>query len=275
MFNLFKHELISRWRVILLGGIWLALFASMYILIFPEMASELEGLAGIAIYRAMGIDMGSFAGFIASVVIQIMPIVLGVYVIFIATGTLAGEEENGTLELVVAMPIPRWRIVAMKAAALLIVIFLMMVILGLGSALALGYISSTTELVIDVDPSQLFVALLGAYPLMVAIFGVGLFLGAFMPSRRLALAVMFVLYLASYIANSIALMVQSMEWLRSVSLFSYVNSTSSVFTEGLNAGNMLFLLAVGLVFIGLAMWSFQGRNITVGQWPWQRQQSLA
>ena len=275
MFNLFKHELISRWRVILLGGIWLALFASMYILIFPEIASELEGLAGIAIYRAMGIDMGSFAGFIASVVIQIMPIVLGVYVIFIATGTLAGEEENGTLELVVAMPIPRWRIVAMKAAALLIVIFLMMVILGLGSALALGYISSTTELVIDVDPSQLFVALLGAYPLMVAIFGVGLFLGAFMPSRRLALAVMFVLYLASYIANSIALMVQSMEWLRSVSLFSYVNSTSSVFTEGLNAGNMLFLLAVGLVFIGLAMWSFQGRNITVGQWPWQRQQSLA
>ena len=275
MFNLFKHELISRWRVILLGGIGLALFASMYILIFPEIASELEGLAGIAIYRAMGIDMGSFAGFIASVVIQIMPIVLGVYVIFIATGTLAGEEENGTLELVVAMPIPRWRIVAMKAAALLIVIFLMMVILGLGSALALGYISSTTELVIDVDPSQLFVALLGAYPLMVAIFGVGLFLGAFMPSRRLALAVMFVLYLASYIANSIALMVQSMEWLRSVSLFSYVNSTSSVFTEGLNAGNMLFLLAVGLVFIGLAMWSFQGRNITVGQWPWQRQQSLA
>jgi hypothetical protein len=33
------------------------------------------------------------------------------------TGTLAGEEDSGRLELIVALRIPRWQIVAVKALA--------------------------------------------------------------------------------------------------------------------------------------------------------------
>lgn len=270
MFNLFKHELFSRRGSILAWGIGLALFGSMYISVFPSMAEQMEGLAQIEFYKAMGIDMGSFAGYIASVVVQIVPVILGVYVITASTGTLAGEEDNGTLELIVAMPLPRRQIVLMKAAALAIVIFLILTILAFGCALTLNFIKATTE--VDVTPVQLFVALMAVYPVMLAFFSIGLFLGAFMPNRRLAAAAMTIFYISSFLMKSIAGFVTSLEFIKHLSLFSYANTTASVFTEGIDLGNALFLLVVAAIFLALAIFMFQGRNITVGQWPWQRRQ---
>lgn len=270
MFNLFKHELTSRWVAILGWGIGLSLWAAMYIAIFPEMADEMAGLANLSIYRALGFDLGSFAGYMAGVVVQFMPLLLGIYVIITSTGTLAGEEDNGTLELVVAMPLPRWQIVAMKVAALALVLLLIMMILGTGSAITLGIISQTTE--VDVTPIQLFVALLGVYPMLLAFFSIGLFLGTIMPSRRLAVAVMVLIYLGSYLINSVGNLVDSMASFKAISLFSYINTNADVFENGLHAGNISILLAISLVFFVLAMLAFERRNITVGQWVWQRNQ---
>jgi len=275
MFNLFKHELSSRWMSIIGWGIGLTLFSSIYIGVYPDMADEMGSLANLSIYRLMGIDLASFAGYIASIVVQILPVILGVNVIMMATGTLAGEEENGTLELVVAMPLKRWQIVTMKTIALLISIFLIMVIFGAGSALILNMVIESAELTIDIEPIQLFYALIWTYPLMVAIFGISLFMGAFMPSRGSALIVLFTLYMASYLGNSVSAMVESLEWARNISLFSYVNTTATVFTDGLNMTDTGILLGIGLFFFGLALWAFQGRNLTVGQWIWERNQSPA
>lgn len=270
MFNLFKHELLSRWRATIGWGIGLSLFSALYIGVYPSFANEMAAFANVEFYKLLGMDLASFAGYIASIVVQILPIILGVNVIMLATGTLAGEEDSGTLELVVAMPLYRWQIVAMKTAALLIVILLIMLIFGAGSALVLAVVTATTDVAIDTTPMQLYGALLGAYPLMVAIFGISLFLGTFMPSRRSAMALMILIYIASYVANSAGGLVESLNWLKTISLFSYVNTTASVFTDGHDVGRVFVLLVVGAAFFGLALWSFEGRNITVGQWPWQR-----
>lgn len=268
IFNLFKYEVTSRWLAIIGWGIGLTLFSAIYIGVYPEMAGELEGLANLSIYRAFGIDLASFAGFIASVVVQIIPIILGVYVILLSTGTLAGEEDTGTLELVVAMPLQRWQIVAMKAAALALVLLLIMVLFGAGSALILALVSQTLE--VDVTPWQLFVALLGTYPLMLAIFAIGLFLGTIMPNRRMALVLLAVIYIGSYMLNTISGLAESLEPLARVSLFGYVDTSAAVFTEGLAASNLLVLFGIAGLFLLLAIVGFQRRNITVGQWIWQR-----
>lgn len=273
MINLFRFELFSRWRAILVWGSALALFASMYIFIFPEMAEELEGLAGISIYRAMGMDLGSFAGFIASVVVQIMPIIMGVYVIIVGTGTLAGEEDNGTLELVVALPLPRWQIVATKFAALALVILGVLAVMGAGSALSLSIINTSIET--DVTPGQLFVALLGAYPLMLAFLAIAMFLAATVPNRFTAVAIMAVIYVSSYLIQSMTRIVDSLDWLEPLSLFAYLDSSPDVFQTGLAADDVLLLLAVTAIFLALTLLSFQVRNITTGSWSWQRGQTSA
>ncbi len=276
MFNLYKHEILSRWRMIFIWGILLTLWASIYISVFPEVGEQFTEFADMEIMLAFNMDMATMEGFISSVVVQIMPLILGFYVITLATNTLGGEEENGTLELVVAMPLKRWQIVTMKTLALLTFIFLILLVFSAGCALVLNLvIASNPDMVINITEMQLFIALLASYPLMVALFGISLFLSAFMPTRRSAVAVMIAFYLGSYVANSAGGMVTSLEWLETLSLFNYLNTSASVFTDGPSSSDVLILLAIGILFFGLALWSFEGRNITVGQWIWQRGQSPA
>ena len=84
----------------------------------------------LAIYQAMGMSFGTFEGCIASTVTNLVPLSCCIYAVINGTGTLAGEEDNGRLELIVALPIPRWQIVAVKALALGIALFVILAIVG-------------------------------------------------------------------------------------------------------------------------------------------------
>jgi ABC-2 type transport system permease protein len=268
MLNLLKHEIQSRFGAILGWGIGLALFGSMYIALFPEMSEQLTGLGDLSIYQAMGIDMTSFAGYMSSVVIQYVPLLLGIYAIITSTKTLAGEEDSGTLELVLAMPLHRWQIVAMKALAISVVGILIVVVAGLGDALVLNLIKNSVD--VDVTAGQFFAATLNAIPITLAFLMMGLFFGAYLPSRRAAALVMTVIFVSSYFGRLVFGMVESLEPFQRLSLFHYFDTSASVFTEGVEAGDVLLLLAVALIFFVLALLSFQRRDVTVGLWPWQR-----
>ncbi len=268
MLNLLKYELQSRFGAIFGWGIGLGLFGAMYIAIFPEVGDKMSVLADLSIYQAMGIDLGSFAGFIASSAVQFTPIVLGIYAIITSTDTLAGEEDRGTLELTLAMPIHRWKIVSMKALAMAIVSFLILVIAGFGFVLTLNGISATVDL--DITSAQLFFSVLNGWPVTMAFMMMGLFLGAYLPNRRSASLTLTVIFIASYFGENLAGMVESLDWVKPFSLFTYFDATAEVFTNGPEIGDILILLGVALVFFVLALVSFQRRNVTVGAWPWIR-----
>lgn len=209
MLNLLKHELQSRWGAIVGWGIALALFGALYIVIFPEVGEQMTALANLSIYQAMGLDVGSFEGFIASTVVQFIPIYLGIYVIITSTDTLAGEEDRGTLELLLAMPLHRWQVVSMKATAIAVVSFLILVIAGLGSGLALHPVKATVE--VDVTPMELFMVILSGWPLTLAFIMIGLFLGTFLPNRRTAASAMTIIFIANYFGESLTGLVASLD----------------------------------------------------------------
>lgn len=270
MFNLLKHELQSRIGAIIGWGIGLTLFGAMYIGIYPEMSEQLNtsGMADLEIYRAMGIDMSGFAGYISSVVVQYIPLLLGIYAITTSTKTLAGEEDSGTLEMVLAMPLHRWQIVSMKALAITIAAVLIVIIAGLGDALVLNMISDSAA--VDITAQQLFGVTLNAIPITLAFLMMGLFLGAYLPSRRSAALTLTLLFVGSYFAKLLLGTVESLESFQPLSLFYYFDTSAAIFTEGIKTGDILLLLGVALIFFVLALLSFQRRDVTVGLWPWQR-----
>lgn len=272
MLNLFKHELKSRRTGILGWGIGLFLFGAMYIGIYPEFAEQMADLGSLSIYEAMAIDMATFEGYIASIMIQYVPIILGIYAIIAGTGTLAGEEDSGTLELVLAMPLHRWQIVSMKTIALAIATFLMVVIAGFGYAIGFALIEGQVET--DVTMVDMFVATLSGWPITFAYLMMGLFLGTYLPNRRTAALATTVVFIASYFGTLVTGMIDSLEPLAPVSPFHYFDTTSALFTEGIQASDVLTLLVVALVFFVLALLSFQRRNITVGAWPWVRSKAV-
>lgn len=268
MFNLFKHELLSRRNAIIGWGIGLFLFGSMYITIYPQMADQLAqfSLTDIPLYQAMGVEMNSFEGFVASSVIQFVPILLGVYAIICGTGTLAGEEDSGTLELILASPLKRWQIVSMKSLAVAIALLLILLIVGLGDMFIMDSMSIET----DVTGIDMFWAVMSSWPIVLAFFTIALFFGTVTPNRRIASLVANLILVAGYFGENIGGLVESLEFIRPYSLFSYFDSTSSLFTDGVNNNDMALLVSVAVIFLGLALFGFQRRDVTVGAWLWQR-----
>jgi len=268
MINLLIHEIRSRWRAVLGWSFGLILFGAVYISIAPGLFEQMKSMKDLSIYKLVGMQLGSIEGYMASVVLVYAPILLGIYCIIASISTLAGEEDKGTLELIVAMPLSRWQILTAKAIALSVVALFIMIIASIGNAFILAVIKLNTP--INVTPFAFFTALICSLPLAFGFIMIGFFLGAILPNRRLSATVMTIYFIASFFVENIAGMVKSLEPIKYFSLFNYYNTTKTIFTDGAQLSDVLILLGIAAVFFILALICFHRRNITVGAWPWQQ-----
>ncbi len=270
MFRLLQ-ELRFRRNGILGWGLGISFLPLMYITIWPQFAEQMasfEELMDLAIYQAMGISMADFEGYAASTVINIAPVLVGIYAIINSTATLAGEEDDGRLELIVTLPVPRWQIVATKALATGLALFLVLAIIGIFSEIAMVIISG--QVVTSITTGDFFLAVLAAWPLVMATAMIGFFFGAVAPTRRIAALLTTAIFLISYFGNNLVGLVTSLEKFRPIFLHYYFDATAGALLNGPQASDLLTLLAVALVFFLLALLFFQWRNLTVHAWPWQR-----
>ena len=271
MFRLFLHEMRARRNGIIGWGIGLALLPMMYVGLYPEFAEQMEGMQSLLelpIYQAMGMSMATFEAYVASTTTNMIAVILTIYSVINGTGTLAGEEEDGRLELIVALPVPRWQIVTVKAAAMGVALFLILLIASAGAAATLMKIESQVDTV--VSPFDLAIALLSAWPIVAAFGMISLFLGAFTPRRRFASIIAAVIIIVSYFGNNLAGMIESLEAVQPFFLFNYFDATETGIIDGQAAGDVMVLTAVMLISFALAIFFFQRRNITVGAWPWAK-----
>jgi len=274
MLRLLLQELRFRRGAIIGWGLGLCFFPVVYVGLYPSFADQMASFSEVLdldLYRAMGIGMDSMAsleGYMASTVTNLVPVILCIYAVINGTGTLAGEEDSGRLELIVALPIPRWQIVAVKAGALGVALFLILTIVSAGAALTLLAIESQVDATIT--PIDVFLSLLAAWPLALAFGMISLFLGTFSPGRRISAALAAVVVIASYLGSNLAGMVSSLEAIQGLFLFHFYEATAQALEQGQQAGDMLILMVVALVAFGLAVFFFQKRDLTVGMWPWQR-----
>jgi ABC-2 type transport system permease protein len=270
MVSLIWQELKFRRNAIIGWSVGLCFFPLLYIAIYPSVADEMAGLADLELYQALGMTLGTFPDWAGSILVIFVPLVAAFYALINGTGTLAGEEEDGRLEMIVALPLPRWHIVAAKAVALAISSFIMFVVVAAVSALV--FLSIESQIETEMVAMNLFTAVLFAWPLVLAVGMISMFLAAFAPSRRIALALAAAVLLVSYFGNNLAGSTAALEPFEPFFLFTYLDASGQAVLEGQQAGNMLVLIAISLMAFALAAFFFQRRNLTVGTWPWQRAQ---
>lgn len=273
MFRLLIQEIRLRRNAIIGWSIGLSMLPSIYVGLYPSFESQLEGmqeLLELPIYQSMGMNFGSVEDWIASTVLALIPVVLSIYAVLDGTGTLAGEEDDGRLELIVTLPIPRWQVVSVKAAAHGIVLFIILFFAGMASAGVFLAIEGQILANMEITAVDIWLSLLSAWPVVFTIGMLSLFLGTFTPSRRIASVMGTVIVLVSYFAGNIAGTIESVENLKYLSLFTYYNATATSFTDGQAASDLAVLAVVTLAAFGLANFFFSRRDITVGAWPWQK-----
>jgi ABC-2 type transport system permease protein len=108
-----------------LGEQYMSLLDSMpdwIAVVYGEVAGDTAGLFGIALFTLMG------------------PLIVLVYAIGLGTSAAVGEEEAGTLPLLLANPLSRSRVLVTKAAVAALGIVLIVAALWLGLEVAAGFV---------------------------------------------------------------------------------------------------------------------------------------
>lgn len=266
MFNLILVELRQRWTTLLWWGIGIGAYLALILSMAPELAAQFStlNLEDMAIYQAFGVtDAISSTAALIAIYVTFIGITIGVYAIIAGTGTLAGEEDAGTLEVMLTLPLPRWQLVLAKAIVLALSIAAILLVSYVGYLLA--YPSVAAE--VDFTRGELLVSTLESWPLAFVFAMFGMLMGALLPRRGHALGLSLLALLGSYLFNNLADAAEPLRPLRPYQPF-YYNQGGAVLTDGLDWSNVVVLTVVGLVFLLLALVTFARRNVTVHAWPW-------
>lgn len=271
MLSYVVYELRSRRMSIIGWGFGVGFFVLVYSVFYPSLPAEMTemNLGEIEIYQVIGqFEMGTFEGYFGSTILNFMAILIIMYAVANGTGTLAGEEENGTLELIVTLPLHRWEIVLSKALAMMISALLILGIVVVMGVTAFALIAGQLET--SITAGDLILPILSALPIILLFMMISLFFSALMPQRRFAAGAAALVVVASFLGNNLLPLIEGMESITVLLPFHYYERSPEVFTGGIRIEDALLLLAAAAVFLLLAMFSFSRRNITTGLWLWQR-----
>jgi len=270
MITVMRYALL-RWRGQIIG--WGLALAALSLVIAPlyetvvQQRALIEGLIkGLPPeFRAFigNLDrLFSPAGFLDVRYFSMLPLILGVFAVLIGSGLIASDEENGTLDLILAQPvrrselfIGRWLAFSVALIGILFVTWLGLVIAITGAALDLNGLAVARP----------FIALFG---FLSWFGGLALLLSLIVPSRRLAASLSGLVLVASYFITTLAQFSADLSGLATVSPLTYYQGGGAI--AGLNTGDFLGLLLMSMVFVAIGLGLFQRRDIRIaGEGGWR------
>ena len=263
--NLFLKTLRDQRKSLMWWGIGMAALAVITILFYPSFrdTSEFDEIyeqMPEALVRAFAGGVSDFTspeGFLNSQVFAlIVPLLFLVFAIARGSGAIAGEEERGTLDLLLSNPLTRRRIVVEKYAAIIVAISVLALVLWLGAAIG--------ALAVDMDISlgRMAEATLSAALLGMAFGALALTLGCATGKRGLSIGVASALGVAVYFLNALAPLVEALEPLSKLSPFYYYIDADPL-TNGLNLLHAAVLIGLAVVLLTGALITFERRDLAV------------
>ncbi len=212
---------------------------------YPEPLKKLFNLA----------DYTTGAGYLRTEVFSFMaPLLIAIFAIIWGSDLIAGEEERRTIDLLLANPVTRRRMVIEKWLALLTGT----VLLSASLELTLGLLGPAFKLHVGWGP--LTAVVLGSGLFALAFGTLALAVGAATGSRAVARGVATMLAVATYLLSTLA---QIVTWLRPVqpaSLWYHALGTDPL-SSGFHAGHLSILVLTTIVIVALAALGFERRDL--------------
>lgn len=248
-------------RSLLLWSLALTAVCAMYISIYPamgatDMTSLVEDLPE-GMVNAFGYDqIGTAAGYLTSTVYALLgPVLLLVFAIATGTRLLAGQEEDGTLELEFTAPISRRRLLAERLVALWLDI---VILVGVLTAVTLLLV---VALNLQVGVRNILAGSAGLLLLVIGFGTVGLAVGAVTGRRVIGLGVAAALAVVAFIFDAVGPTIDA-GWMTAVSPFSWYLEDSPLL-EGFDVQGLILLALVPIAAAAPALVVFDRRDLMV------------
>ena len=202
------------------------------------------------------LEMFTPSGFLNIEFFSYMPIIIGIFAILAGSGMLAGDEESGTMDLILAHPVSRAVLFAGRLLAFLIATIGILVINWVGFLIGLpGSGLGLNALEVGRPFISLFAQLM--------LYGtMALVLSMLLPSRRMAAMTSGILMIASFFITALARLDENLETIAKISPMNYYQGGLAI--DGLKWGWAIGLLGISALFVLIAWWRFERRDIRVG-----------
>jgi ABC-2 type transport system permease protein len=261
--NVTLKTLYDQRRGLLAWTASLALLVAMYVAIWPSIRSQPsmgdfldrtpEALRSL--FAMAGADMSSPVGYVQIELLSFMgPMLLLIYAISAGAAAVAGEEDRHTLDLLLANPVSRHRIVAEKLAAMTVGTALLAAVTGV-ALLGEGRPADLRLPAANVAAAMLHMALLAL------VFGaLALAIGAATGRATAARAMPAVVAVLAYIVNGLAPVVSWLQPVQKLSPF-YQYAGHDPLRHGVSVAGVVVALFTIAALTAVAAASFHRRDV--------------
>ena len=221
----------------------------------PQARQQLVSLAASFAWNADPVAVDTIGGY-ATFKIGIFMFLIAIWPLLAGSRMLRGEEDRGSMDVLLSLPRPRLNVALEKLAAMWVALFVMGVLIGL-LAFAGGKKFGADFSLVDGLLFGLNLTLISA------VFGsVALLISQFTEERGPAAGWTAGLLLVSVVVDMVHRVVPNSEWFSRLSPIYYYNLSKPLIPSyGTNAGAMAVQLALAAALGGAAVWLFVRRDV--------------
>lgn len=268
MGSIFSETLRREWRGTLFWAIGLAVYAIITAMILPnaegmaQMTGVLEGMPPL-IWQLLGVEditvIASPAGFFAVRFFMAVAVLLAVWSVLGGLSVTVSDEVRGISNVLLSLPIPRWRVIIEKLAAY--AVLAVPVALGGHLGLVMGMQLNPNA---QTDAGVLFQVTLAMLPMMLLILALTALVGSILPNRAAVGGIAGLFVAVSFVLKSVAGIAKSDfgDFMAQLSIFQHIDALG-VIRGGLAPLPTLVMLGIAAVMTAAAVAFYQRRDIAL------------
>lgn len=247
-------------RSLVLWSVALAAVAALYISVYPFLGTDAQMQDLIdnlpeAMVTALGYDQISTpGGYLGSTIYGLLgPVLLLTFAIGTGARLIAGQEEDGVLELEFAAPVSRRRVYLERLGALWLDITALVAVVTAMTFLLVG------PLDMDVPAVNILAGSTGLWLLVLGIGTVALAVGAMAGRKTMALAAAAGLAVVAYMLNAIGPTVE-VGWMTAISPFAWLLENDPL-QQGFDVRGLALLATIPIVAAVGGLFAFERRDL--------------
>jgi ABC-2 type transport system permease protein len=253
----------DQWRALLAWAVSLALLVAMYAAIWPSVRSQpsmddfLDQMpeAFRSLFAASGADMSTPVGYVQVELLSLMgPVLLLLYTVTAGAASIAGEEDRHTMDLLLANPVSRSRVVLEKLAALVFGT------LFLTAVTAVALLGEGALVGMDLPAGQVVAAMIHLGLLGLVFGALALAVGGLTGHAALSRAVPGVVAVLAYVVNGLGPIVSWLKPFRKLSPF-YQYLGHDPLRNGLCGTSLVIAVGTVAVLAVVAVVGFRRRDV--------------
>lgn len=265
--SIFGKTVFERWRPTVVYVAGLLAYMLMLTAVYPTFRRMLATKGELfkdypkAVLRLFGVqsmDAASFSNYITLELLGLVwVIIVAAYVMAFARQMVAGEVHDGTLELLMAQPVARWKVLTSEGLALLggIAVLVVSTVVGIivyGAVFASGAGVNYAGCAAFVPVGISLAAAMAAYSVLFSVL--------FNDPRRAVMASvgLTLFFYLLHFAASYSGVLEKADWF---GIFHYYNPLKVLDGGRVPVNSVLLLLAFAAAGFGASLWSFQRKDL--------------